>query len=93
MKLTVEISLYPFREDFRDPIRGFIAKLQSYEGLRVTPGPTATVVIGEYDRVMAVLGEMFRWSHAEYGQSVFVTKFLPGYDPSHIEGDEWQSET
>ena len=92
MKLTVEISLYPFREDFRVPIHGFIAKLQSYDGVRVAPGPTATVVVGPYDRVMAVLGEMFRWSHDEYGQSVFVTKFLPGYDPSDILGDDWPSE-
>ena len=82
MTTTVEISMYPFRESYKDLIQGFIHKLKSYEGLRVTPGPTSTVVVGEYGRVMQTITEMLEWSHHEHGQAVFVTKFIPGYDPA-----------
>ena len=79
--VTVEISMYPFVEDFRDAIKEFIGRLKSYGELRVTAGPTSTVVIGDYDRVMECLKELLRWSYQQQGQAVFVTKFLPGYEP------------
>ncbi len=43
MIITVEISMYPFQENFRDLIQDFVAKLNGYEELRVTTGPTSTV--------------------------------------------------
>ena len=81
MVITVEISMYPFLEKFRDSIKDFIRKLNEYGELQVSSGPTSTVVIGDYDRVMQCLTEMLRWSFQQHGQAVFVTKFLPGYEP------------
>jgi|TARA_B110000495_G_scaffold167807_1_gene154459 uncharacterized protein YqgV (UPF0045/DUF77 family) len=81
MVITVEISMYPFQEKFRDSIKDFIRKLNEYGELQVSSGPTSTVVIGDYDRVMQCLTEMLRWSFQQHGQAVFVTKFLPGYEP------------
>ena len=52
MIITVEISMYPFQENFQDLIQDFVAKLNGYEELRVTTGPTSTVIVGEYERVM-----------------------------------------
>jgi uncharacterized protein YqgV (UPF0045/DUF77 family) len=80
MVLTVEISMYPFRETYRDAIRDFVKRLNGYEGLRVTTGSTSTVIIGEYARVMDCLTEMLRWSSGEHGRAVFVAKFIPDYD-------------
>ncbi len=81
MVVTVEISMYPFREDYRALIQDFVRKLNGYEKLRITTGPTSTVVIGEYARVMEALTELFEWSHREHGQAVFVTKLILDYDP------------
>ncbi len=80
MKLTAEISMYPFTKEFHVPIRGFIARLNAYEGLRVTTYPTATVIVGEHDSVMDALKDALRWRQAEYGVCVFVTKFITDYE-------------
>lgn len=82
MVSTAEISMYPFVENYRELIKEFIKKLSDYEDLQITPGSTATVIVGEYDRLMECVTEMMRWSHKEQGRAVFVVKFLPGYDVS-----------
>ncbi len=81
MVVTLELSMYPFRESFTEPIHQVIDRLRGKEDLKVEPGPTSTVVFGEHERVMAALSELLAWSHAEHGRSVFVAKFLVGYDP------------
>ena len=55
MILTAEISLYPNNQDFIPPIDSFIARLNSYDGVKVQTFPTATIVQGEYDLVMDIL--------------------------------------
>ena len=32
MAMTVELSMYPFREDYRDAIKGFILKAIGFRG-------------------------------------------------------------
>jgi uncharacterized protein YqgV (UPF0045/DUF77 family) len=81
MMLTVEISMYPFKEDYKTPILAFIKQLNTHAGLRVQTTATATLIVGEYQAVMSVLGEMFKWSHETLGKAVFVTKFIPGFEP------------
>lgn len=82
MIITVEISMYPFKEDYKTPILGFIEKLNGYPGLRVNTGATATLVTGEYRTVMNTLTEMLEWSFNTYGRAVYVTKFIPDYNPA-----------
>lgn len=81
MKLTAEISMYPFHEDYKTRIKDFIAKLNAYAELEVKTTATSTTVVGDYGRVMQVLGEMMEWSHDQQGRAVFVAKFIPGLDP------------
>jgi uncharacterized protein YqgV (UPF0045/DUF77 family) len=78
MRATVEISMYPLRDDFLPPIDAFIAALQE-PGLTVTVGPTSTVIVGDYDMVLALLRRAIAASHEVYGKAVFVTKIIPGY--------------
>ena len=80
MKMTVEISMYPIRDDYLPPIDDFIALLNDYSDLEVDTTPTATRVIGEFAHLMSVLGDAMARSYETYGTSVFVTKFLPGYE-------------
>lgn len=79
MKMTVEISMYPIRDDYLPPIKAFIAALNAAPRLEVETTPTSTRILGEYDHVMEVLRNAMSASHAAYGTSVFVTKFIPGY--------------
>jgi uncharacterized protein YqgV (UPF0045/DUF77 family) len=81
MMLTIEISMYPFVEDYKTPILGFIERLNTVSGLRVSTMATCTLVSGEFDVVMRALGDMLRWSYDTYGKAVYVTKFLPGFTP------------
>ena len=81
MILSVEISMYPFQQDYIPPIKGFIERLNTVDGLRVTTTATATLVSGDFDLVMRTLGDMLRWSYETYGKAVYVTKFLPGFAP------------
>ena len=80
MDVTIEISMYPLDVNFRELVQGFIAKLETYENVRVSPGPTSTVIFGEYQGVMQTLTELLAWSHKEHGQAVFVTKFILDYE-------------
>lgn len=80
MKMTVEISMYPIRDDYLPPIDAFIALLNGHEELEVDTTPTSTRVIGDYESVMDALRNAMAHSYETYGTSVFVTKFLPGYE-------------
>ena len=81
MMVTVEISMYPLHANFRELVQDFIKKLEAHRGFSVDPGPTSTVIIGEYRGVMKAITELLEWSHREHGQSVFVTKFILDYEP------------
>ena len=80
MILTVEISLYPNNQDFIPPIDSFIARLNSYSDIKVQTFPTATIVQGDYDRVMDILKAEMKPHREEHGMGIFVTKFIPGYE-------------
>ncbi len=79
MRLSAELTFYPFTPDFKLPIKDIIRQLNTYSGVRVETFPTASVVMGEHDAVMAALSDCMRWSYEKYGRCVFLAKFLPGY--------------
>jgi uncharacterized protein YqgV (UPF0045/DUF77 family) len=80
MILTAEISLYPNNQDFIPPIYSFIARLNSYDGVKVQTFPTATIVQGEYDLVMDILKAEMKPHREQHGMGIFVTKFIPVYE-------------
>lgn len=80
MKLSVELTLYPLKEDYRDIIRQTVARLNACENVKVRTFPTATILVGDYDKVMALVDDTMRWTYEQYGKCVFIAKFLPGYE-------------
>lgn len=77
MKMSVELTMYPFNENYIPPIQGFIEQLHTLPHLVIQTFPTATIIMGDYDTVMDSLKTMFKWSVDTHGKAVFVAKFLP----------------
>ena len=46
MQVTIDVSMYPNREEFIPPIEGFIERINQYDHLKVTTFSTCTVVQG-----------------------------------------------
>lgn len=76
MQVMVELSLYPLADAYIQPIKSFIERLNSYDGISVTTCSTSTQVSGDYQAVMGILGSEMQRTHEEVGQAVFVAKFL-----------------
>ena len=80
MKVTIDISMYPNKEDFIPPINGFIEKINCYEDLKITTFPTSTVVQGEYNHAMKAVQETIAQCYKEFNMAVYVAKIIPGYE-------------
>lgn len=79
MQLSVDLSLYPFTEDYVPIVKSFIDWLGARPGLKIESHATSTIITGDHDRVMAMLSDALHYSREQYGRVVFVAKFLPDY--------------
>lgn len=77
MMLSVDLSYYPLKDDFKPPIREIIARLQA-SNVDVRPNPLGTQLFGDYQEVMDLLNDTMKWSFETYGKAVFVAKFVEG---------------
>lgn len=75
MIISAEISYYPLREGFLEPIGDFIERMRAYKELTVRVNGMSTHVIGEYDAVMTALKNEIEQSF-ELPHSVFAVKLL-----------------
>ena len=76
MKIGVEISLYPLRDEFIPPIRDFIDRLNADGRFKVITNDMSTQVFGEYEQVMEALARELRSTFERDGKSIFVMKVL-----------------
>ncbi len=76
MKITVEISMYPLREKYEEPILDFIAQLNKYPNVKVTTNSTSTHLNGELDEVFRLLQIEIEQSFEKYGKVIMVSKIL-----------------
>jgi uncharacterized protein YqgV (UPF0045/DUF77 family) len=75
MKTSVEVSYYPLHEDYVDPIRDFIKRMNLHEGLVCKTNGMSTQIFGEYDAIMDALKQEIRKSF-DLPRSVFVLKII-----------------
>ena len=80
MQVTIDISMYPNREDFIPPIQGFIEKINCFDNLKVTTFPTSTVVQGEYEYAMQAVQKTIADCYQEFNMAIYVAKIIPGYE-------------
>jgi len=80
MQVTIDVSMYPNKEDFIPPIKGFIKTINTYSNLKITTFPTSTVVQGEYHHAMNSVKETILVCQKEFNNAVYVIKVIPGYE-------------
>ncbi|MCL1075066.1 hypothetical protein [Shewanella dokdonensis] len=78
MQLTVDISMYPLHDNYKDPIRWLIKRLDSYQGIERVTNSLSTQVSGDYDAVMQMLSVEMKAAYEQFGKAIFVCKFLQG---------------
>jgi uncharacterized protein YqgV (UPF0045/DUF77 family) len=78
MQLVVEISLYPLVNEYIEPIKDFIERLNQDRNLSVNTSQTSTVIKGECDYVMQLMSKEMQTTYEQVGQAIFVCKFLNG---------------
>lgn len=86
MDITVEISMYPLRENYEPAIVEFITNIKGIENLEVRVNPSATHIFGPYDLVMDALKAEIAKSFHKYGKAVFAVKFLNGNLSESLDG-------
>jgi uncharacterized protein YqgV (UPF0045/DUF77 family) len=75
MNTSVEISYYPLNQEYVPPIREFIDRINTYEGLTVSTNGMSTQIFGEYDILMNAITKEIRQSF-NHPHSVFVMKVI-----------------
>ena len=80
MQVTIDISMYPNREDFIPPIKGFIDKINRFDNLKVTTFPTSTVVQGDFEHAMYAVQDTISDCYREFDMAIYVAKIIPGYE-------------
>ena len=78
MRVSIEISLYPLRDDYIPPISTFIERLQAYAELKVIGNTMSTQVYGEYETTLRIVNAEMQRTHQQYPKASFVMKVLNG---------------
>ncbi len=77
MKVSVDISLYPIKNEYQKPILDFIAELRASE-FKVIENDLSTQIYGEYDKVMPFLNSKIKDVFLDDNLYIFVLKIIKG---------------
>ena len=69
MKVTIDISMYPNKDEFIQPIDGFIEIINTYSDIKVITYPASTVIQGEYEYTMNALKETIAYRFSTYNSA------------------------
>ena len=81
MVCSVEISMYPLKENFKPSIIAFIKNLRKYPFIKLTTNGMSTQVFGEYKMVMNALNTEMEKTFLNKNLVVFNLKVIN----SHLE--------
>ena len=76
LKASIDISLYPLKEDYIPAIADFIDRIGQYPEVHIARNDLSTQLFGDYDKIMDILKEEIRYSWMTWGKGIFVVKFL-----------------
>ena len=86
MEISVDISLYPLKEDYVKPIYAFIKGLESNPDITVKKNQLSTQIYGDYDDVMALISSEMKDVFEAMPHSAMVMKFV-GTNRADVEVD------
>lgn len=75
MEASVEISLYPFNEDYKTIILGFLHNLSKHTDLIIETNYMSTHIFGDYDRIFEVIRDEMKLVYQEH-RAVLVMKIV-----------------
>jgi uncharacterized protein YqgV (UPF0045/DUF77 family) len=76
MVCSVEISMYPLKENFKPSIIAFIKNLRKYPFVKVTTNGMSTQVFGEYKRIMNAINTEMENTFLNENSVVFNLKVI-----------------
>ena len=76
MFCSVEISMYPLKENFKPSIIAFIKNLRKYSFLKLDTNGMSTQVFGEYKRVMNAINTEMENTFLNENSVVFNLKVI-----------------
>lgn len=77
MVVTVELSLYPLDQDYRNIVENFILQFKEQNDFEIITNGMSTTVIGEINSVMPALQTHFSY-YLEKNEGIFVMKLGKG---------------
>ena len=76
MDCSVEISMYPLKEDFKPSIIQFIKNLRKHSFIKVDSNGMSTQVFGDYRRVMNAINSEMESTFLNENSVVFTLKVI-----------------
>ena len=76
MDCSVEISMYPLKEDFKPSIIQFIKNLRKYPFVKVDTNGMSTQVFGDYKQVMNAINSEMESTFLNENSIVFTLKVI-----------------
>ena len=77
MTSTIEISLYPLRDDYPSHVIHFLSRLKTIPNVDINTNGMSTIIIGDYSSLWKNLGQLME-EELTSGFSLFVMKVAPG---------------
>jgi uncharacterized protein YqgV (UPF0045/DUF77 family) len=78
MDVSVEVSMYPLKDEYIPAIQSFIDRVNTYPELHVLTNTMSTQLFGEFDFLIDVMRDEMRRSYETFGRAIFVCKFIQG---------------
>lgn len=86
MKVSVDISMYPLKDDYCQPIIDFIDDLEKIDTVSIQRNSLSTHIYGDYHDVMSALNQEILKVLKQIPETVFVIKLI-GTDREKAEID------
>ena len=77
MKVSIDISMYPLKPEYKPSIKAFIDGLNAYDEITTQENNMSTQVFGEYRAVMKIVQDEIEKASGEEPKVVFVMKLIP----------------
>lgn len=87
MKVTLEITMYPLTDGYKEPIKDFLRELNKCQRIEVITNGVSTQVFGEYDDVMAAYTSSLKPTFQSELTVAVVSKLIN----THLPPDRWDT--